>query len=171
MNEHLDQPLIESCLHGVLSDEQEAAVQHHLDHCDVCRTQFDAIAGDPADWHRISSALRTEQQAIRSSGSYSSESNAGPYYPGDYAQAPIEFAISFLEPSDREGAMGRLGEYEIHSVIGFGGMGIVLKGFQEELNRPVAVKVMAPHLATSAPQRESDFFARPRQRLRSSIPT
>jgi len=50
--------------------------------------------------------------------------------------------------------LGRLGDFEIHGVIGFGGMGIVLKGFQEELNRPVAVKVMAPHLATSAAARK-----------------
>ncbi len=154
MNEHLEQPQIESCLDGTLSDEQEAAVQHHLDRCDACRAKFDSVAGDPADWKRISSALRIEEQAIRSSGSHSGESISSPYYPGDYAQAPVDFAISFLEPSEREGALGRLGEYEIHSVIGFGGMGIVLKGFQEELNRPVAVKVMAPHLATSAAARK-----------------
>lgn len=154
MNGHLNHQLIESCLCGELSDDQEAAIQHHLDGCTACRSQFDVAAGEPNDWQRISTALKIEQQAIRSSSSQSYDLHAAPYFPGDYAQAPIDFAISFLEPSNREGALGRLGEYEIHNVIGFGGMGIVLKGFQEELNRPVAVKVMAPHLATSAAARK-----------------
>ena len=65
-----------------------------------------------------------------------------------------DFAIAFLQPSDRPDAIGKLGEFEIMSVIGHGGMGIVLRGFQEELNRPVAVKVMAPHLATVAIARQ-----------------
>ncbi|MEZ6043778.1 MAG: serine/threonine-protein kinase [Planctomycetaceae bacterium] len=47
------------------------------------------------------------------------------------------------------------------SVIGHGGNGIVLKGFQPELNRLVAVKVMAPHLAASAAARQR--FAREAQ--------
>ena len=37
-------------------------------------------------------------------------------------------------------------------------MGIVLKGFQQELHRPVAVKVLAPHLAASGAARQR--FAR-----------
>ncbi|MEZ6058813.1 MAG: serine/threonine-protein kinase [Planctomycetaceae bacterium] len=49
----------------------------------------------------------------------------------------------------------------MRSIIGHGGNGIVLKGFQEELNRLVAVKVMAPQLATSAAARKR--FAREAQ--------
>lgn len=154
LGKHLDEHLIESCLLGELNDAQEAATQSHLDQCNACREKFEALAGSPEDWQRISSALRVEQQAIRSGGSQLVEQNAAPHFPGEYAQAPIEFAISFLEPSDRNDVLGRLGEFEVHNVIGFGGMGIVLKGFQEELNRPVAVKVMAPHLATSAAARK-----------------
>ncbi len=54
--------------------------------------------------------------------------------------------------------LGRLGRYEIEQTIGAGGMGIVLKGFDTELNRPVAVKVLAPHLAHSGAARQR--FAR-----------
>ena len=57
--------------------------------------------------------------------------------------------------------LGRLGEYEIVEVIGRGGMGFVLKGFQKELHRYVAVKVLAPHLATSGAARRR--FAREAQ--------
>lgn len=56
---------------------------------------------------------------------------------------------------------GRLGEYEMLEVIGRGGTGLVLKGYQKELNRYVAVKVLAPHLALSAAARKR--FAREAQ--------
>ncbi len=43
--------------------------------------------------------------------------------------------------------LGRLGRYEIERLIGSGGMGVVFKAFDTDLNRPVAIKVLAPHLA------------------------
>ncbi len=153
-NEHLDEQLIQSCFSGELSEDQESATRRHLDQCDVCRVRFDEFAGSSDEWQQISSVLRVEQQAIHSSTSRFGQPNSSPHFPGEYAQAPIDFAVSFLEPSDRDNVLGRLGEFEIHAVIGYGGMGIVLKGFQAELNRPVAVKVMAPHLATSAAARK-----------------
>ncbi len=81
-----------------------------------------------------------------------------------------DFAVSFLEPSDKPGSLGRLGDFELQEVIGRSAMGIVLKGIQPELNRLVAVKVMAPHLATSG-RRESDSLARRRQPPPSFIRT
>src|SRR5205823_5079493 len=49
--------------------------------------------------------------------------------------------------------LGRLGPYQVHEVLGRGGMGIVLKAFDPALNRLVAVKVLAPHLAANAAAR------------------
>lgn len=43
-----------------------------------------------------------------------------------------------------------LGPCEDAGIIGVGGMGVVLKGFDRALNRFVAVKVLAPQLAASA---------------------
>ena len=60
----------------------------------------------------------------------------------------------FLSPSDEAGPLGRLGHYEVLEVIGRGGMGIVLQAFDEKLHRVVAIKVMAPQLATSATARK-----------------
>ncbi|MFT4556407.1 MAG: serine/threonine protein kinase [Planctomycetaceae bacterium] len=57
--------------------------------------------------------------------------------------------------------LGRLDGYEISGVIGCGGMGAVLKGFDRPLSRVVAIKVMAPHLATSGAARKR--FAREAQ--------
>jgi serine/threonine-protein kinase len=54
---------------------------------------------------------------------------------------------AWLAPGHPE-LLGKLADYDIESVIGQGGFGVVLRGFDRELNRPVAIKVLAPHLAT-----------------------
>src|SRR5262249_12539900 len=60
----------------------------------------------------------------------------------------------FLDPPVKPGQLGKLAHYEILEVIGRGGMGVVLKGFDQTLHRIVAVKVMAPELAVSGTARE-----------------
>ncbi|MHB8953104.1 MAG: serine/threonine-protein kinase [Pirellulaceae bacterium] len=61
--------------------------------------------------------------------------------------------LRFLSPLDQPGSLGRLGHYEAKEVIGSGGMGIVLRAFDERLHRVVAIKVMAAPLATNAASR------------------
>jgi uncharacterized protein (TIGR03067 family) len=70
--------------------------------------------------------------------------------------APTDGAesLSFLEPSDKPGHLGRLGHYKILQVIGKGGFGIVLKGFDERLHRVVAIKVLSPAYAANGSARK-----------------
>ena len=67
---------------------------------------------------------------------------------------PDDQALDFLVPSDQPDSLGRLGHYEVLEVIGRGGMGIVLRAFDEKLHRVVAIKVMAPALAANATARK-----------------
>jgi hypothetical protein len=61
--------------------------------------------------------------------------------------------LGFLQPSSTPGALGRLGHYEVLELLGRGGFGIVAKALDERLQRPVALKVMAPALAATSPPR------------------
>ncbi|MCC9602337.1 serine/threonine protein kinase [Stieleria sp. JC731] len=54
-----------------------------------------------------------------------------------------------LEPAQREDSIGRLGHYEILNIVGYGGMGVVARAFDEQLHRNVAIKVMSERLTTS----------------------
>jgi hypothetical protein len=65
-----------------------------------------------------------------------------------------DLPLDFLTPSEKPGSLGRLGHYEVQEVIGRGGMGVVLRAFDEELHRVVAIKVMAQQLATNATARK-----------------
>jgi serine/threonine protein kinase len=66
-----------------------------------------------------------------------------------------------LGPTDDPSKLGRIGNYEVVGMLGRGGMGIVFKAFDGALNRYVAIKMLAPHLATSGAARKR--FAREAQ--------
>jgi hypothetical protein len=62
--------------------------------------------------------------------------------------------LSFLDPPQKSGTLGRLGQYEVLEILGKGAFGIVFKGFDDKLHRVVAIKVMSPRLATNATARK-----------------
>lgn len=167
--EKCDIKLLQQLLQDSLNQRQEEELARHLEQCPVCRDHLENSAAGAADWKLVGSILRqetSEHRAVQQPGlqttllpqSISSIVSSSPRP----ASFPAEdFAVDFLQPSDNPDVLGTLNQIEIESVIGQGGNGIVLKGRQPELNRLVAVKVMAPQLATSAAARTR--FAREAQ--------
>ena len=73
---------------------------------------------------------------------------------GPAAPDPDDEDIGFLKPATRPGSLGRIGHYEVLEVLGRGGFGIVFRAFDDVLQRVVAVKVLAPHMAATSPARK-----------------
>ena len=150
-----DPSLLPLSLEDRLSEAQEEFLAAHLSQCERCQRELEQLAGQPQVWSRVSTALKTACAAPLVIPVSADSHHA------DESESADDFAVEFLSPSTDPESIGRLGDIEILEVIGHGGMGIVLKGFQPELKRLVAVKVLAPQLAVSAAARRR--FAREAQ--------
>jgi len=181
--EQFDREQLRQLLQEALPEAMEVRLADHVATCSVCQQELETLAATRGWWSEacdrlskssieLTSHRRNDRDCSaaspdghQSSDSYSSRSfgsaaaTSGTFL-DDEAYA-TDFAVDFLEPSDDPNVLGRLGEYEIIEVIGRGGMGVVLKGYQKELQRFVAVKVLAPQLATSGAARKR--FAREAQ--------
>jgi serine/threonine-protein kinase len=136
---HCDPERLRRLLDGELPDAAQTEVAVHVETCEVCRIQLESFAADEVVWQDI-------REALSDVGDYPSKSAPAILDRADIASIPMDF----LSPSDNPAMLGRIGEFEILELIGSGGMGIVMKGYDHELNRYVAVKVLHPHCATSA---------------------
>lgn len=160
--DHYDGDCLQKLLDDTLLEPLATQVAEHIAECQDCRHQLETLAGEPHWWSRACSgvqAILAEPNAFSSSvtnaaAGHNAEQrrHSNGDSRSDHSLA-TDFAVDFLEPCHASGTIGQLGPYEIIEVIGSGGMGIVLKGYQRELNRFVAVKVLAPHLATSGAAR------------------
>ncbi|MFK7737922.1 MAG: serine/threonine-protein kinase [Pirellulaceae bacterium] len=70
-------------------------------------------------------------------------------------------SLDFLQAPPHPELLGRFGRYEVERVVGTGGMGVVLRAYDSELHRVVAIKVLAAHLAHNSTARRR--FAREAQ--------
>lgn len=139
-------------LDGDPSHPDHAAVSAHVTECRRCQETLEEFAADASWWDRGRDWLVAADVTEVAMSTTSIEA-----VHGDQSGTPIA-SVDFLEPPTQPELLGQLGKYQIESVIGQGGMGIVLKGFDCELNRAVAIKVLAPHLASSGSARQR--FAR-----------
>lgn len=64
---------------------------------------------------------------------------------------------TLLLSPDQDGPRRRLGSYEVESLLGRGGMGVVLKAWDATLERHVAIKLLAPELAGQEVARQRFF--------------
>jgi serine/threonine protein kinase len=141
-------------LQALLDGEADApALTAHLDGCPECQAALERLArGDmPIPNPRLASEPKTGETVLHRLMEELKE-------PPPDGGADDDFALDFLIPSDRPGSLGRFGKYEIEQIIGRGGMGIVLRALDTELNRLVAIKVIAPAFAASGAMRRR--FAR-----------
>jgi serine/threonine protein kinase len=132
-----------------LSPEQEADLIHHLDDCSSCQMQLEALATDSGSWKLP--AASQERPPVSSAYWPAVERleklDASVTTPLSTESPSEDIELSFLAPPDDPSYLGKLGKFEVASVIGRGGMGLVLRAFDPCLQRYVAIKVMDPELA------------------------
>lgn len=74
--------------------------------------------------------------------------------PGSLSDLPGSGWLDILTPTDKPGILGSLAQYEVIEVLATTGMGIVLKAYDPELKRTVALKILSPALATNGTARQ-----------------
>ena len=153
-------------LNGLLSGNGLADDDPRADHvaeCTACQQKLASLAGGEFDWQEISDVLKEglPEETPARNGDSSVVIMIDPSLAEDVPAACEPVSLDFLEEPSHPEMLGRLGRYEIERVIGAGGHGVVLKGFDTELHRPAAIKVLAPHLAGSGAARTR--FAREAQ--------
>jgi WD40 repeat protein/serine/threonine protein kinase len=136
-------------LNDQLIDEDASSVVRHLDDCASCRQRLEAMAAAEDEWSYVAECLRVPELGSIASAN----SGDGVGLVGERTDS-VQDILGCLSPTDDPQMLGRVGRYEIVGVIGRGGMGVVLKGFDGPLNRYVAIKLLAPMLATSGAARQ-----------------
>lgn len=132
----------------------ESELAEHLETCADCRDYLSAQTAEAEQWAEARELLRPTEYDIADTAEFSVGGNV---ISGGTSR-PIQAVLDLLAPSDDPHRLGRLGSYEISGVIGAGGMGVVLKAVDPSLDRVVALKVLAPHLANNETARRR--FAR-----------
>ncbi len=154
-----DRRRIDTYLAGNLDNEKKQldVLHAHLDSCIECRCYLEQQAARPDILSDARKLLVDEidSPTIHTSSTPPSQDEALIANPESHT---VKSVLGLLVPSDNPNSLGRLGIHEIKGVIGSGGMGVVLKALDPTLDRIVAIKVLAPHLANSGAARKR--FAR-----------
>jgi tricorn protease-like protein len=147
-----DHARLEKLLDSSLPEDEQAELIGHLDGCSCCQHSLEELAsgGSPcAQMVREAEAGRPPSQ----SHFWNVMKNLQGSVEATSAQAASgtseEISLDFLQPAENPFYLGRLGHFDVTEVVGKGGMGIVLKGFDAHLQRFVALKVLTPEFANN----------------------
>lgn len=130
---------------------EDAQLLEHLDSCSACRQYMESQTAEVEIWNQAAELLQPTEFDRASTAEYSAATIGHPTIEHSIALPSV---LDSLAPSDDPQSLGRLGGYEVSGVVGAGGMGVVLKAVDPSLDRVVAIKVMAPHLANHATARK-----------------
>lgn len=140
-------------------DTYREDVTRHLEACQICQIRLAELAADLEQWEAAQHWLSCERVPENShANNLYVESLAARQRWKRPVVWDVTMAQTLLLAANHPEMLGRIGRYDVERLIGSGGMGVVFKAYDTELNRPVAIKLLAPYLATS--QTARDRFSR-----------
>ncbi len=105
----------------------------HLEHCHACQNQLMELGASHELWDEMRQSLCEVNVVEQDSQRHA--------VVGKREGMGVE--LHFLSPPRHPEMLGRLDRYDIEGFIGAGGMGIVLRAFDTDLQRTVAIKVLS----------------------------
>ena len=142
-----DHDLLVELLHSRLEHDEELCVTTHLERCEACRRELDQLTA-PVGWWLDTQRILKDSRTL-----------ATPVEPSPIPQIEnaVAWVVNLLKPAQDSHSIGMLDGWPVREVIGQGGMGVVLKIWDEELHRPLAVKLLSPMLASNGASRQRFF--------------
>lgn len=165
-SEHLTETDLHELLQGEGENDRIRELGRHLHECDQCRRSLESMSAKTDFWQKTPQVLRSAESSgglltsrllkvarqSTAGGKEGVETAEQPQFEFDASEdlGPHAYAMeSLLDPPKHPEMLGRVGKYDVEKIVGSGGMGIVFKAHDTELNRPLAIKVLAPHLASN----------------------
>jgi len=144
---HYDDAMLRRLVHDQFPAEEEKKVTAHVEECPTCQSKMESVAEAGISWNDVHQFLDPGSlDKGRLSGCPLASETTG--------ASDEEATVEFLDPSDTPQSLGRFGRYEITEILGRGGMGVVMRGYDPALDRHSTIKVLAPELATNAAARQ-----------------
>lgn len=144
---------LSALLSEALPNAESESLIDHLENCADCQQRLRELVASEAEWNHAAALSSNSCTPVNDEPICSI-----PTLEPQAISWTESMARQLLSPATHPEMLGRLGRYEVERLIGSGGMGVVFKAFDTELNRPVAIKLLAPYLASSGPARKR--FAR-----------
>lgn len=147
---HVSDEALENIVNAECTQPIPGEVERHLLDCSECQQRLLEFSVTP-DWHReiVENCIRFRDE-FRSGGSLeTSAPETGPRGDSFDLQTAKSMLREVLTPPAHPELLGSLRRYDVEAIIGSGGMGVVLRGFDRELHRPVAIKMILPRLSNN----------------------
>ena len=161
--QHCPNDSLSMLIRDELPPKESANVLTHLEECSTCQCELETLTADVTWWERTTRNLSNVEldKLGQLPKPNPTASSVEVLLEVDRPELSIQALSTMLDPPAHPEMLGRIDEFDIEEKIGQGGMGVVFRGFDRSLNRPVAIKVMAPHLGANGVARKR--FAREAQ--------
>lgn len=134
-----------------LERNEELRWTSHLDCCVHCQVALSRLTGSVELWTETREVLSDACELSRTGELQSARSQ------GFELGENMRWLLTMLDPPCDAGSIGTLSGRAVQGVIGQGGMGVVVRVWDAELHRPLAVKLLSPILASNGTARQRFF--------------